>query len=210
MSELKSGNRPVLLDPKTTALVIVDMENDFCKPGGKKYHPEGVDEVIPRFSTLLERCRSAGVQVIFVQSIRSADSPEFARFGKSPFILKGTWGSAIIDELAPGKDEPVVEKNTHDCFFRTEMDHLLGHLGMFPETHTMIVGGIAASVCVYHAVIGFHVRHYNVVVPLDCCADWPEGRRILETQMLRSAYNYNVTIIDSDQIGFAKRKGVAG
>ncbi len=208
MPELENADRTVLLDPRRTALVIVDMENDFCKPGGKRYHPEGVDEVIPRLASLLGRCRGAGCQVIFVQSIRYADSPEFARFGKPPFILKDTWGSAIVDELAPPKNEPVVEKNSHDCFFRTEMDSLLGRLGILPATHTVIVGGVAASVCVYHAVIGFHVRDYTVLVPLDCCADRPEGRKVLETQMLRSAYNYNVTLSVSERIVFKPTGGV--
>jgi nicotinamidase-related amidase len=202
MSALKSNFKRVELDPKATALVIVDMENDFCKPGGKKYHPDGADEVIPKLRGLLERCRAAGVQVIFLQSIRYVDSPEFARFGKPPFILKNTWGSTIIDELTPGKGEPVVEKNTHDCFYKTRMDSLLKRLRVLPETHTVIVTGIAASICVYHAVIGFHVRHYNVVVPLDCCADRPDGRKILETQMLRSAYDYNVTVTDSEMMKF--------
>ena len=52
------------LDPQSTTLVIIDMENDFCKPGGKLYHPDGVDEVIPQCKKLLknvalnlEKCR---------------------------------------------------------------------------------------------------------------------------------------------------------
>ncbi len=74
------------LDPQSTTLVIIDMENDFCKPGGKLYHPDGVDEVIPQCKTLLEKCRSAGIHVIFVQSVRDKTSPEFVRFGIAPFI----------------------------------------------------------------------------------------------------------------------------
>ena len=147
MSKLKNNYKRVELDPKATALVIVDMENDFCKPGGKKYHPDGVDEVIPRLSTLLERCRAAGVQVIFVQSIRYPDSPEFVRFGRPPVLLKNTWGSTIIDELRPRKGESVVEKNTHDCFYKTRMDSLLKRLRVLPEADTIIVTGIAAGIC---------------------------------------------------------------
>ncbi len=192
----------IKLDPSYTALVIVDMENDFCKPGGKLYHPEGIDEVIPRARLLLERCREAGVKVIFVQSVRYENSPEFVRFGHFPFILKGTWGSEFIEELSPRAGEPVIEKNTHDCFYRTRMDDLLEKMSILPETHTVIVVGVAADVCVYHAVIGFHVRHYNVIIPIDCCAGWPEGQKMLETQMLSPAYNYNVKVTRSDMIRF--------
>lgn len=202
MPEQKSDYKSLKLDPKFTVLVVVDMENDFCKPGGKVYHPDGVDEVIPRLQRLLERCRDAGAQVLFVQSVRNENSPEFVRFGHSPFILRNTWGSTFIEEVFPKEGEPVVEKNTHDCFYKTELDNLLEKLKILPETHAVIVTGVAANVCVYHAVIGFHVRHYNVIVPIDCCAGWPWGQKILETQMLDVAYNYNVTVTESERISF--------
>jgi len=64
------------------------------------------------------------------------------------------------------------------------------------------VGGINANICVYHAVIGFHVRHYNVILPLDCCAGWPSGREMLKTQMADPAYRYNVTLTQSEEIAF--------
>ena len=195
---------PVELDPEQSVLVIVDMENDFCKPGGFLYHPDGVDEVIPKLQALLERCRNQGVQRLFVQSVRYQDSPEYARFGQTPFILKGTWGSAYIEEVAPIEGEPVIEKNTHDCFYKTEMDSTLERLKILPESHDIIVTGVAVNVCVYHAVIGFHVRHYNVIVPIDCCAGWPEGQKILEKQMRTDAYDYNVKVTQSELIRFKK------
>jgi nicotinamidase-related amidase len=203
----KKKYRHLTLDPRMTALVVIDMENDFCKAGGKLYHPDGVDEVIPHCQELLERCRTEGVRIVFVQSLRDKGSPEFVRFGTEPFIIRNTWGSAYIDELRPRPGEPIVEKETHDCFHRTEMDNLLARLNIRPETHTVIVMGVAADVCVYHAIIGFHVRHYNVVVPMDCCAGWPRGRRLLEAQMRLPAYNYNVTVTHSERIAFDETTG---
>lgn len=203
MTEQKASDSRIELQPTFTFLVVVDMENDFCKPGGKAYQPEGVDEVIPKLQTLLTRCRSVGTGVIFVHSVRYADSPEFVRFGLPPYILKDTWGAAYIEEAAPREGEPVVEKNTHDCFYKTELDNILSERGFLPETHSVIVTGIAANVCVTHAILGFHVRHYRVVVPLDCCAGRPAGRKILEAQMTGRAYNYNVTVTESERIVFS-------
>jgi nicotinamidase-related amidase len=190
------------LDPRLTALVIVDMQNEFCKPGGKMYLRDGVSRVIPKLKKLLERCRNVGTQVIFVQSIRYKDSPQFTRFGRPMMLLNGTWGSEFIEELTPKGDELIVEKNTHDCFFKTRMDQLLEDLRILSTTHTVIVTGVGASVCVYHAVIGFHIRDYNVVVPLDCCGDFPESHNVLKTQMSGPGYNYNVTVTESDKISF--------
>ena len=192
----------VQLDPKLSALVIIDMQNDFCKPGGHLYHPDGVDEVIPKLKALLQQSRDAGTQRLFLQSVRYPDSPEYARFGQTPFILQGTWGSDYIEELTPLEGERVIEKNTHDCFYKTEMDSVLERLQILPESHAIIVTGVTANICVYHAVIGFHIRHYQVIVPMDCCAGYPRGRKILETQMLDNAYNYNVTLTNSEAIIF--------
>lgn len=192
----------IRLNSKSTAFVVVDMENEFCKPGGKLYHSEGVDEVIPKLGHLLKSGREAGVQVIFVRSVRFPNSPEFSRFGKIPILLKGTWGAQLIEELTPKEGEPVIEKHTHDCFYKTEMDPLLERLDIRPETHSILVGGIKANICVYQAVIGFHIRHYNVIVPLDCCAGWPAGREMLKTQMADPAYSYNVTLTLSEEIDF--------
>jgi nicotinamidase-related amidase len=194
----------IRLDPRLAVLVVVDMENEFCKIGGRLYHPEGVDEVIPRLQSLLNRCRKDGVQVIFVRSVRFPDSPEFSRFGQSPILLKGTWYAEYIDELTPGPGEPVVEKQTHDCFYQTEMDPLLRKFNIRPETHSVIVAGINANICVYHAVVGFHIRHYPVIVPLDCCAGWQAGRDMLKTQMSDPAYNYNVFLTQSKEIEFIR------
>ncbi len=192
----------IRLNSKSTALVVVDMENEFCKPGGKLYHSEGVDGVIPRLQHFLREGREAGVQVIFVQSVRFTNSPEFIRFGQAPILLEGTWGARLIEELRPKAGEPVIEKHTHDCFYKTELDPLLERLTIRPETHTIVVGGINANICVYHAVIGFHIRHYNVIVPLDCCAGWPAEREMLKTQMANPAYSYNVALTRSDEIIF--------
>ncbi len=194
----------IKLNSKSTVLVVVDMENEFCKPGGKLYHSEGVDEVIPKLRHLLMRSREAGVQVIFVQSVRFPNSPEFSRFGQTPILLKGTWSAQLIDELTPKEGEPVVEKHTHDCFYRTEMDPLLEKLKISPETHSIIVSGINSNICVYHAVIGFHIRHYRVIVPLDCCAGWPAGQEMLKTQMAEPAYSYNVAVTSSEVIDFVR------
>jgi nicotinamidase-related amidase len=189
------------LDPQSTAMVIVDMENDWAKPGGHRYFPE-IDPVIPRIRRLLDMCRSNGTQVIYVHSLRYPDSDEFVRFGQEPFIIKGTWGATYTEELTPLKTEPVVEKNTHDAFFQTEMDNTLKRLKILPTTHRIICTGVALNVCVYHAILGFHLRHYNVVVPMDCCAARPGIHPYVERQFAGHAYNWNIHMTRLDMLTF--------
>jgi nicotinamidase-related amidase len=189
------------LDPRSTALVIVDMENDWCKPGGHRYFPE-IDPVIPRLRRLLDQCRANGTQVIYVHSLRYPNSDEFVRFGQAPFIIKGTWGATYTEELTPLPTEHVVEKNTHDAFFQTEMDGVLQRLKILPTTHQIICTGVALNVCVYHAILGFHLRHYNVIVPMDCCAARPGIHPYVERQFSGHAYNWNVNMTRLDMMTF--------
>ncbi len=197
------------LSPETTALVVVDMENDWCRRGGHRYFPE-VEPVIPRLKALLERCRVNGTQVIYSHSVRFNDSPEFVRFGIEPFIIKGTWGASIIEELTPLPGETIVEKHSHDVFYETEMDATLRRLRIHRNTHTILCTGVALNVCVYHAILGFHLRKYNVVVPMDCCAVRPQFKEYVEKQFAGHAYNFNVKMTTSDRITFSAITRAAG
>ena len=181
----------VRLEARGTALVIVDMQNEGCER-----HGEGVRRIIRPIQELLGRFRSAGSNVIFVQSVRSPDQPEFTVFGHGVTLIEGSAGAEFIPELTPLPREPVVKKRTHDCFYKTEMDDLLGKLNILPARDAVVVTGIGSNNCVYHAVIGFHIRDYFVYVPEDCVhASRAEGQAFALSQFRSSAYRYNVRTV---------------
>ena len=185
---------------ENTALVIVDMENEFLKPGFSFYLGAQCKAVIANTATLLQRCRDAGVPVIYVRSVRYDDDPLFTRFGCSKYLIEGTDSPVIVEELRPLPGETVIEKHTHDCFHNTEMDATLERLRILPETHELIVTGVASNVCVYHAVLGFHVRHYRTVVALDCTAGARTAEEFVIGQLSGPGYNYNVKLSTSHRI----------
>ena len=81
------------------------------------------------------------------------------------------------------------------------MDADLEALGLRPCRDTIVVTGIGSNNCVYHAVIGFHVRNYFVVVPEDCIhATRPEGQVFALSQFRASLYSFNVTVTRSENI----------
>ncbi len=192
--------KPLTLLPDNTLLVIVDMENEFCNPNGKLYSPTS-SEIIPPLKLLLQRARSAGVQVVFIQSVRSRNDPQFTVFGREFFLLENSWGSQIIDELKPRASEPVVTKRTHDCFYKTDLDNLLEKMNIKPCHDTILITGVASNVCVYHAVLGFHVRHYYIAIPTDCVASRSkEYQEFVFRQFSLPSYSYNITLTRSDLI----------
>jgi nicotinamidase-related amidase len=196
----------VAVDPSTTALVIIDMQNDFAKAGGvSQLHPRR-GQVIAPIQRLLGRCREAGLPVIYVQSLRDPDSPEFRVFGVKPYVLRGSWGAQFVDELVPLPGEPVVEKNSHDPFAYTRMERVLADRGIRPSDWTIIVVGLGLTNCVSCAVSGFSVRQYRVLLPMDCTASasWAEDL-CNYARYIQPGYSYNVTLTASESIAIAER-----
>lgn len=184
------------LVPHSTGLVIVDMQVEGCERHGSSVQP-----VIDNIRRLLERFRRANGKIIHVQSIRSKDHPEFTVFGRKYELLEGTPGVEFVPELKPNPGESVVQKTSHDCFYRTAMESILETFDLRPCRDTIVVTGIGSNNCVYHAVIGFHIRNYFIIVPEDCIhAKTPEGQAMALRQFRSSAYNFNVTIAHSEDL----------
>src|SRR5436305_73687 len=134
------------------------------------WQPRGLggENTLAPIAGLLDRARAAGVPVIYVHSVREATNPEFTVFNVDEHLMRGSWGAEYCEEIAPQPGEPIVDKQCHDCFARTEMEGVLARLGIHALDHTVIVTGVALDVCVSHAALGFSVRDYFVAVPMDC------------------------------------------
>jgi nicotinamidase-related amidase len=196
----------VTVDPRLTAIVIIDMQNDFAKMEGVScLHPRRT-EVIAPIGRLLARCREAALPVIYVQSIRDPESAEFRVFGKPHFVMRGSWGARIVDELVPLPGEPVVEKNSHDPFVYTRLERVLADRGIRPDDWTIIVVGLGLTNCVSCTVSGFSVRQYRVLLPMDCTASASPTEDLCNyARFMQGGYSYNVTLTASEQITIAAR-----
>jgi nicotinamidase-related amidase len=192
---------PVELDAKATLLLIIDMENENAHADGTLYIGEPVRRIIPRIAELRQKLRQAGGQVVHTQSVRSPDALEFTLFKNTVRKLKGSWGAELVDELKPAAGEPLIVKQTHDCFYRTNMDSLLDGIGMRSGEAHVIVTGISTRNCVQSAVMGFSVRDFHVYVPMDCTAQKDE-KEVLQAFSLFTSFGYrhNVTMTRSDLI----------
>jgi len=159
------------INQQNAILIIVDVQNEFAKPGGKlgsEVSARIMPEVISAIQGLAERARSAGIPIIYIQSVRSLKEPEFTVFGREPHLELGTWAAEIVDELKPHEGDVVVQKFSHDPFLRKDLDEVLQKLVPDPTKYYAVVTGGAINVCVYHTVMGFHLRNYWTVVPVDC------------------------------------------
>jgi ureidoacrylate peracid hydrolase len=192
--------KPFTLDPDKTALVIVDMENYFCKVPGR----ERMFDVIDGNVRLLAKAREAGVKVIFIQSLRSPDALEFTVFKRHLHILEGTDECAIVDELQPLPDEIVVQKRSHDPFNHTRLDDVLVEEGIEPGKWTILVTGVSAATCARAAALGFSHRDYMVLIPMDCTAAALDQEAMTYAQYMTKSYDYNMDFTLADLITFER------
>jgi Isochorismatase family len=116
----------VQLDPSRTALIVIDMQNDFVKEGGALRVAEAA-ETVPCIRHLLALARECGMKVAYSQDTHGEGDPEWKIWGEH--ARRGTWGWEIVEELRPREDEPVLEKVRYDAFYGTHLDHLLRAVG---------------------------------------------------------------------------------
>jgi nicotinamidase-related amidase len=193
------AERVIELSPQGAGLIIVDMQAEGCER-----HGPGVKPVIRNIRTLLDRFRQANGKIIHVQSVRPKDHPEFTFFGKEYSLIEDSPAVEFVEELKPSPDEIVVKKYSHDCFYKTSMEEQLKKLDLRPCRDHIVVTGIGSNNCVYHAVIGFHIRNYLVHVPEDCIhASRAEGQQFALSQFRSPAYDFNVSVTRSENIKFA-------
>ncbi len=150
----------VRVDPGRTALIVVDMQNDFVKEGGSLVVPDA-EGTIPVIQRLLELARGPGMKVIFTQDTHTDDDPEWEIWPEH--VREGSWGWHIVDELEPQDGELVIRKVRYDAFYGTHLDHFLRLWGM----ESVIVCGTVASICVHYTAASAALRWYDVVVPKD-------------------------------------------
>ena len=156
----------VEIDPRRTAVVVVDMSNDFCKDGGLMVLP-GAERLYAPQRAVIDATRSAGGVVVFVcDSHRHGMRREREFMKRTPHCWADTWGSAVVDELAPRVDDHIVLKRRYSGFFQTDLDLTLKDM----EVDTLIMMGVVTNICVRSTVHDAFFLGYRVVVPQDCVA----------------------------------------
>ena len=148
------------LDPARTALVVVDMQNDFVKQGGSLFVPDAED-TIPAIRRLLDLAHQSAMKVVYSQDTHEEGDPEWNIWPEH--ARRGSWGWQIVDELAPGEDDVVLQKVRYDAFYGTHLDHFLRLWG----TDTLVICGTVANICVHYTAASAALRWFDVVIPQD-------------------------------------------
>ena len=194
MTTVAAEPGPYTFDLASTALVIIDMQRDFCEPGGFG-ETLGNDvsllrAVIPPLRAVLAAARGAGVTVIHTREGHRPDLSDCPpaklnrgnptlRIGdpgpKGRILVRGEYGHDIIDELAPLPGELVIDKPGKGSFHGTSFGAELTARGIT----SLIVTGVTTEVCVHTTVREANDRGYECLVLSDCVGSYfPEFQRV--------------------------------
>jgi nicotinamidase-related amidase len=177
------------IDPDYAALLIVDMQNDFCDPAGAMGSKgEGLGDiraVIPNIAGVLRAARDTGMLVIHLRAeyggANTSDVSLFAGAGVNATACcePGSWGAEIVPELAPRASEPIIVKHRFSGFIDTGLEKLLRTNGV----RSLVVVGVATQCCVESTVRDAAMHDYYVVVPRDCVAARARMRHLHEASL---------------------------
>jgi nicotinamidase-related amidase len=169
----------VAFDPKTTAVVLIEYQNDFTSEGGALHGAVGdVMEstgMLDNTRRLVESARAAGATIVHAPI---TFAPGYGELAQHPYgilkgvvdstaFVKGEWGAEIVDSLAPQEGDVVVEgKRGLDTFATTNLDFILRARGIT----TIALGGFLTNCCVESTMRTGYEKGYQVITLSDCVA----------------------------------------
>ena len=174
------------IEPGHTALIVIDVQNDFCAPGGMMDR-EGLDlsdaqAMADRLPPLISAARAAGVLVVFVRNVYSSDHNFYlsdtwleqasrkreGSYTRREVCKADSWEGDFYGDVRPGPRDPVVSKHRFNAFRNTDLDTILRAHGI----RTTVFTGVATNVCVETTARDAFMHDYYVVFTTDGTATY--------------------------------------
>jgi ureidoacrylate peracid hydrolase len=214
---IEAKPEPIRIDTSQTAIIVVDMQNDFGSKGGM-FERAGIDismiqRAVGPTAKVLEAGRQAGMPIVYLKmafrpdlsDAGSLDSPtrklhDALGIGntirlpdgtESRILIRDTWNTEIVPELAAKPGDIVLYKHRYSGFYQTDLDAILRKL----SAKYLIVTGCTTSVCVESTVRDAMFRDYSCVLLEDCTAE-PVGADLPRT-------NHEASLLLMQQLRFA-------
>lgn len=149
-----------------TALLVVDMQNDFIHFKNSPVYVPPAKKIIPQIVKLLTACRKKKIPIVYALTSHKKDRSDWALLDKKynyAYCIENTPGTKLIPEINPQEIEYIVRKRRYSAFYKTNLEKLLKRL----KIKRLIVCGVTTSCCVSSTVRDAYFRDYEVVVASD-------------------------------------------
>ncbi|MEP0912559.1 cysteine hydrolase [Leptolyngbya sp. GB1-A1] len=204
------------LQPHNTTILVIDMQADFCSPGGylakKGYDISLTQAPIAPIQRLLAAARAKQFSVFFTREGHRSDLldlPATKRWrnekagaaigSEGPMgrlLVRGETGWDIIPELSPQPGEPIIDKPGSGAFYATDLDHLLRQRGI----QNVILCGVTTAVCVHTTLREASDRGYDTLLLEDCCGESDERLHRAAIEMVKIEGGLFGSVTTSDQV----------
>ncbi|MBI4307479.1 MAG: isochorismatase family protein [Chloroflexi bacterium] len=197
-----------IADPEHTALLVVDMQNDYIARGGAsdkagRRDTSAFKSVIAQTKCTIEAARQAKVPVVYIQNTwlpnhRSVSGAWLRFIERSGFLegasvtVDGTWGHRIVDELAPRPEDIIVKKWRASAFIGTNLDLVL----RCNRIESVVVTGVVTQGCVESTARDAAFLDYYVVVLGDCVQSTRQDLHEASLQVMAARFD----VVDSDEV----------
>ncbi|UPJ47824.1 cysteine hydrolase [Bradyrhizobium sp. 200] len=167
------------IDPKRTAVLVVDLQNNEVSEKIQIKYPDYVDRirrvVVPNVQRLLDAARSNGAEVIYTTieslTLDGRDRSLLHKVAKL-HVPKGSWGGKVLTEIAPEDDEIVLPKTGSGVFNTTILEYVLRNMGI----EVVIVAGVLTDQCIDMALRDGSDRGFFMICSSDACTSHTEAR----------------------------------
>lgn len=200
-----TGNEPFAgrWSPGRTALLIIDVQNDFCHRDGKLggrpgFDRRGLDETLGRIDALASAARARQVPVIWLQAVYDRKylvGPALLRrqgvTEDQDLCLEGSWGAELM--LTPAQEDRVVVKHRYSAFQGTGLEAMLRDM----ECDSVVVTGVTTNTCVMASALDASFLGFFPIIPSDCVWSSAVDAHAL---ILREASRLYADVLPSDTL----------
>jgi biuret amidohydrolase len=166
------------IDPRKTAMIVVDMQNDFVAEGAKLQSKQA-HAMVPKLAATLRFCRDKGIRVIYTAHVHRKDGCDMGLYddlyppiADRSTLVDGTPGVEIYRELAPAPGEHVIKKHRYSGFHATDMDLILREWGIT----SVVISGTTTENCCHATARDAMFHNYKVAFLSDVTGtfDYPD------------------------------------
>jgi ureidoacrylate peracid hydrolase len=191
------------------ALLVIDMQNGFCAPGGS-YEDYGNSiganlkayrKIVPNVARVIATCREVQIPIFYTEQVREASGIDLytrlhriipsrrAEFLRIPSCVRGTWDAEILNELQPAEGDHIVLKRRDSSFQDTELDLWLRSA----YVDTLIITGVDTGICVDNTLMdGFNLGYDIILVEDATASSWKEIAKAT-VMKVRGSYGWVLT-----------------
>lgn len=184
------------LNPKKTALIVIDMQNDFINKGSMVYTPMA-EAIVPNLKRLISACRKTKIPIIYTAHVHQDPKVDggmtaewWPELRDKKVLVAGSKGAEIHSEIAPKPNEKIIFKHRYSAFYNTDLEITLRGLGVTD----LIISGVMTNICCESTTRDAFFRDFRIFFLADGTGSIDDNLHLGTLRALAYAFAYVTTV----------------